>query len=393
MYTNLLVIGASARAFAVSASRLGVRVNAIDLFGDQDLQKVCGRVVQVHADAYPNDLPAIASAFPEGPVVYTGGLENHPKVLGELSSVRKLLGNGPKVVEQVRDFTFIRELAHKNGCSYPTTFSSPAGLPKDGTYLKKPTLSIGGKGILAWKGESKRKSLSGDLWQAFVAGVPMSLSFLASPEGVEVLGVCRQLIGCAWCQVEGFTFCGAVEIPKVELQQDMLKRLFRFAGALVERTGLMGLIGIDFIMPRGAFGDQLPKPIVLEVNPRPTATMELFERRTGRSHAGMHLFAQKFPIPAESVETGHQRDACWGKAIVFAKEPLYVSSALNHHLTKCMSLLKNQSFGWPMVADWPRNGTVIQAGHPIVTVFSSAQTPRSVVRRLRGNVNKIVRGL
>ena len=58
-----------------------------------------------------------------------------------------------------------------------------------------------------------------------------------------------------------------------------------------------------------------------------------------------------------------------------------------------MSLLKNQSFGWPMVADWPRNGTVIQAGHPIVTVFSSAQTPRSVVRRLRGNVNKIVRGL
>ena len=95
-------------------------------FGDEDLQKVCGRVLQVHADAYPNDLPAIASAFPEGPVVYTGGLENHPKVLGELSSVRTLLGNGPKVVEQVRDFTFIRELAHKNGCSYPTTFSSPA---------------------------------------------------------------------------------------------------------------------------------------------------------------------------------------------------------------------------------------------------------------------------
>ena len=393
MCTNLLVIGASARAFAVSASRLGIRVNAIDLFGDQDLQKICDRVVQVHAGSYPNDLPAIASTFPEGPVVYTGGLENHSKVLGELSSARTLLGNGPKVVEQVRDVTLIRELAHKNGCSYPTTFSSPAGIPEDGTYLKKPRFSIGGKGIVAWQEVSKKNFLSGDLLQAFVAGVPMSLSFLARQEGVEVLGVCRQLIGRAWCRAGGFTFCGAVEIPKVEVQQDMVNRLFRFAGALVERTGLTGLIGIDFIMPRRALGDQLPKPIVLEINPRPTATMELFERRTGRSHAGMHLLAHGFSIPVELTETVRQRDACWGKAIVFAKERLCVSSALSHHLARCTLLLKDQSFGWPMVTDWPSNGTVIQAGHPIVTVFSSAQTPRCVLRSLREHVNKVVRGL
>ena len=47
MCTNLLVIGASARGFAASARRLGIKVNAIDLFGDNDLREVCGRVVQV----------------------------------------------------------------------------------------------------------------------------------------------------------------------------------------------------------------------------------------------------------------------------------------------------------------------------------------------------------
>ena len=68
MCTNLLVIGASARALAVSAVRLGFKVNAIDLFGDRDLRDVCSRVVQVAAPAYPNELPRIAAEFPAGPV-------------------------------------------------------------------------------------------------------------------------------------------------------------------------------------------------------------------------------------------------------------------------------------------------------------------------------------
>ena len=67
MCTNLLVIGASARALAASAGRLGLEVNAIDLFGDRDLRDVCSRVVQVAAPAYPDELPRIAAEFPAGP--------------------------------------------------------------------------------------------------------------------------------------------------------------------------------------------------------------------------------------------------------------------------------------------------------------------------------------
>ncbi len=393
MCTNLLVIGASARAFAASAARLGVQVNGIDLFGDQDFREACGRVVQIHADDYPDGFPAIAATFPESPVVYTGGLENHLKVLDRLSSARRLLGNVSKVVERVRDPAFVHDVAHENGCSYPVTFSSSVGLPKDGTYLKKPTLSVGGTGIEPWKGSRKKPSVSGELWQEFVTGIPMSISFCVNPEGIEVLSVCRQLIGRGWCRAKEFSFCGAVELLNIGLQQDMFARLLQFVNSLVERAGLTGLVGVDFIMPRKTAGNPLRKPIILEVNPRPTATMELAERRTGRSYAGLHLSSQGFSLPTESVVSTSEQDVCWGKAIVFANKPLCVSSAFSRHLTRCASFMEEQSFGWPMVADWPRCGTVIRAGHPIVTIFSSASTPRHVVRRLREHVDKIVQGL
>jgi predicted ATP-grasp superfamily ATP-dependent carboligase len=391
--TNLLVIGASARAFAASAARLGIKVNGIDLFGDQDLREVCGRVVQIHADDYPDGLPAIAATFPESPVVYTGGLENHLKVLDALSSTRRILGNVAKVVERVRDPAFVQEVARENGCSYPETFFSSAGLPKDGTYLKKPVLSVGGGGIEPWKGSRKKPCMSGELWQEFITGTPMSLSFCVNPKGIEVFSVCRQLIGRGWCRAKDFSFCGAVELLNSGLHQDMFARLLQFANALVEKSGITGLIGVDFIMPRKTAGNPQRKPIILEINPRPTATMELAERRTGRSYAGLHLLSQGFSLPTASMVSTYERDVCWGKAIVFANKPLCISSVFTSHLATCASFMEDQSFGWPVVADLPRRGTVIRAGHPIVTIFASARSPRHVLRRLREHVGGIVQGL
>ena len=393
MCTNLLVIGASARAFAASACRLGIKVNAIDLFGDQDLREVCGRVVQVPANQYPNGLPAIATTFPESPVVYTGGLENHIKVLRRLSSARTLIGNVPEAVEKVRDPAFVQELAHKNGCSYPATFFSSSGLPKDGTYLRKPIASVGGAGITPWGGFGGKPCASGELWQEFVAGTPMSVSLLVSPEGIEVLSVYRQLIGRGWCRAKQFSFCGAVELSNAGLQKDTHARLFQFASAVVEEANLTGLIGIDFVMPRKITGNSIGKPTILEVNPRPTATMELTERRTGRSQAGLHLSANGFPLPAKSLVSSSGRDVCWGKAIVFAEKPLYVSTSFDHHLTSWASFIEDHSLGWPMITDRPCCGSVIQTGHPILTIFASAQTPGNVLRSLREHVNEVVRVL
>ncbi|MBT7728186.1 MAG: ATP-grasp domain-containing protein [Planctomycetaceae bacterium] len=393
MCTNLLVIGASARALAASADRLGLEVNAIDLFGDRDLRDVCSRVVQVSADAYPDDVPSIAAGFPAGPVVYAGGLENHIEVIEKLSRARLLLGNHPRALRLVRDPCFVREVACENGCAYPAIFFTSSKVPRDGTFLRKSTASIGGLGVLSWNGLREEPVRGREYLQQFVSGVPMSASLLVTQEGVELLGVCRQLIGMKWCYAKQFRFCGAIQLSSSLFQQQVLKQLHQFAIDLSRRAKLAGLIGIDFILPRTPIQARDHSPVILEVNPRPTATMELFERRTGRSQAGTHLASLGFQLPRESTTLQRQSNMYWGKAVLFANKSLDVSSSVERHLLKCSLRMQGCELGWPMVSDLPCSGTIIQPGHPIVSVFGCAESPRRALRVLRMHVSEVMQGL
>ena len=69
MADKLLIIGASARAAAMSAIRSGFEPWAADRFGDLDL-RACAPTVQV--DDYPAGLEQALSAAPAGPWLYTG---------------------------------------------------------------------------------------------------------------------------------------------------------------------------------------------------------------------------------------------------------------------------------------------------------------------------------
>ncbi len=393
MCTNLLVIGASTRALAASADRLGLTVNAIDLFGDRDLRDVCSRVVQVSADVYPDGVPSIAAGFPAGPVVYVGGLENHIGVIEKLSRARLLLGNHPRAVRLVRDPRFVREVAYKNGCVYPAILFTSSQVPRDGTFLRKTTASIGGLGVVSWNGFREKPARGREYWQRFVSGVPMSASFLVTQKGVELLGVCRQLIGLNWCHAKQFQFCGAIQLPTSVFQQHVLKQLHAFAIDLSQRAKLTGLIGIDFILPRTPKQVRGHSPVILEVNPRPTATMELFERRTGRSQAGTHLTSVGFQLPRETAALQQRSNMYWGKAVLFTNKSLNVSSSVERYFLKCASRMRGCELGWPMVSDLPCSGTIIQPGHPVVSVFGCAESPRRALQILRMHVAEVMQVL
>ena len=72
----LIIVGASARAFAQSARRAGLAVHAADLFADSDLCAVAASVARVPAERYPDGLLDLVAPFPAGPWCYTGALEN-----------------------------------------------------------------------------------------------------------------------------------------------------------------------------------------------------------------------------------------------------------------------------------------------------------------------------
>ena len=84
---SVVIIGASTRATAFSADRAGLRPWCIDLFADADLERRFP-VRRVPIEKYPRGLIAAMRDAPEGPVIYTGGLENHPELIGQIDRPR-----------------------------------------------------------------------------------------------------------------------------------------------------------------------------------------------------------------------------------------------------------------------------------------------------------------
>src|SRR5262245_29422274 len=97
---QLIILGASARAAAQSAALSGFRPHSIDLFGDEDLRAL-GPVKKI--DRYPTEFLAAISAAPQAPWIYTGGLENYPRLVARLAQLRPLFGNVPETLVKVRD--------------------------------------------------------------------------------------------------------------------------------------------------------------------------------------------------------------------------------------------------------------------------------------------------
>jgi len=195
---DLVVVGASVRAFAQSACRAGWRVHAADLFADLDLAAVADSVVIARAGGatYPGSLVAACRRFPPGPVCYTGALENHPDVIAALAAERPLLGASVAAVRAVRDVMNLERAARAAGLAFPETRADAAGLPRDGSFLVKPTAGAGGRGIDRWTALTARRPRTGrSIWQRFVPGAAWSTCHVVGPRGAELLAASRQLLG------------------------------------------------------------------------------------------------------------------------------------------------------------------------------------------------------
>jgi uncharacterized protein len=401
---HVIFLGASVRALAESAIRAGWAVHAADLFCDLDLQAIATSAVPVGhgtADAatgYPWSLLAAAEGFPPStPWCYTGAVENHPDLIDAIARVRPLAGNPGDVVRRLRDPVHLAAAARVAGLSFPETMSSPDRIPLDGTWLVKPLASAGGRGIRRWTpavaadhtADRADAPHQQHIWQRFMPGTPLSASFCFAEGSTRLLGVSRQLIGEPWCHAGPFAWCGAVALHTTSGQppvdERLLDQLERLGGILVERFQPVGLVGVDLVVDAGGSVE------VIEVNPRPTASMELFERSAAGSIADSHLAACGYATPARSrrEQTLPQPASTWAKAVLFAAAPTPVSQPLIDGLTYETSPWTQADGGWPSLADIPRPGQVISAGAPVVTIFAAALTPDDALNRLRDRVARI----
>lgn len=373
-----IVVGASARAFAESAARAGWLVHAADMFNDTDLREAAVESVRV-AD-YPRGVPAAAARFPVAPVVFTGALENHPDVVETLGRDRPLAGCAADTLRAVRDPSRLAPVVRAAGLEFPETCVAAAGLPTDGSYLVKPRASAGGHGIAVWRGTHADGTHRDVLWQRRIVGRPCSAAWIACRGGAVLAGVSRPLRGGTWCGCRRFSYCGSIHVPLAALPDARRRSLGTLGAALASSFGIVGAFGCDLIVTTAGTMH------VLEVNPRPTASMELIERATGWSVATAHLGAT---TAAKAADPPGPSVGIWGKAIVFTP-PAPRHDAATHIASAARAW--TTADGLPAIADVPAATEPLEPGAPLVTVFARGTTVSGVATELRTRV-ALLRGL
>ena len=364
---RVLLVGVSARALAESAARAGCDVTAIDAYNDLDLQRVARTIAAPRHDDGRVDALALARAshhVEADAVSYLSNFENAPDAVAALARGRTLLGNRPPVLRRVRDPLVLARALSQLGLPTPLVRAS-APPPADATgWLLKPRSSGGGHGIARWT-RGMRVPRSAVLQQR-VRGVPGSIVFIADGAQSFPLALTRQLVGDPEFGAGGFAYCGSILEPHHPV---LFAHAIELARLVTREFALRGACGIDFIAR-----DSMP--YALEVNPRPTASMELVERSTGCSiwlahAAGCSRTLHAPPAPAHHAE---------GKAVLYARRAVVLGDT-------------TRWLADPDVRDIPAPGERIARGSPICTIFARGRTSAlcyaALVRRARARFAEI----
>ena len=345
MHNEAVLIAAfSGRALAASARRAGLVPLVADCFGDDDTLALAGSHVRLSLDPArgidPGELlralEQLATSRAPAGVVCGTGFEDRPELLAEISRRWRLLGNAPHTVARLKDPGGFAALCRDCGIPHPATV-----LDRPGAIAGWLAKRAGGAGGTHVRTPSHRGGRGTTYYQWRVSGTPVSALVLGNGRAAIVLGLSAQ-----WASpTRGapFRYGGAVRPATIGA---------RLAGALaaaVQRltslVPLTGLNSIDFLVEEEAFW-------LLEVNPRPGATLDIFEAPAAPLFA-LHLAACDGTLPDKPPELPDAMAA----AIVYPDRDVQSVPMIE----------------WP---DWSADRqpamTGVKAGQPLCTVFARA---------------------
>jgi uncharacterized protein len=369
---SLLIAAVSGRALAASTRRAGYAPLVADFFADADCQALahachkldgalaCG----MRADALLAALRALAEEAPS-PIdgfIYGAGFEDRPELLREIAKRWPVLGNDAATVERIKaPQSFFAEL-DRLGIPHPRTVTE-APVNRNG-WLAKRRGGAGGGHIVASDAIVSFEAAAPVYFQEQVAGRAVSVLFLADGVQARALGFSEQWT--APTDARPFRYGGAVRPAALspELAKEMAGAVERVAAAF----GLKGLCSADFMVNESSSGQR--QALLLEVNPRPGATLDIFDT-DAEPLLRLHLDAVR-GRPLASALLAIQGASASG--IVFAREAVAVPD-----------------IDWPpWTADRPRRGERIDKNGPICTVWARAETPAEAKRLVEERISIIL---
>jgi uncharacterized protein len=341
-----LIAAISARMLACSAARGGHRVIALDLFNDRDTRRLAraSQAIPWRTDIRLgfDRMPLLAVAERLCPhercagLVYGTGFEDDTALLRELAEGRPLFGNSVETVGRLKDPGRFFPLLDALAIPHPAvSLTAPTSL--DGWLVKR----IGGSGGVHIT--TPGHVAGGECYyQRHSYGRSLSVLFLADGVRAFILGVSEQ-----WTTSIGefpYTYAGAV--GPIALEPSVATRLEQDLDAFVEATGLVGCNSMDFLLERDRYA-------ILEVNPRPSATLELYDADWPSGLFEHHLRACRGELPSKAC----RGDGFRAHRIVYPARPARVPETLEFP---------------PWCSDLPDPGIHIAAHLPVCTVHAAA---------------------
>jgi predicted ATP-grasp superfamily ATP-dependent carboligase len=351
---DLAVIALSARALARSARRAGLNVLALDLFADADTREHATEAVRIPMRrgvvAFDRRalLSALANHAPEGlPVVLGAGFEHAPNLMRAIARRNPVLGASSETVALLKNPEAFAGLLDDLGVRRPALAAHGAPSADASRWLSKRAGASGGAHIRFGTTQGARRYL-----QERVDGRPVSALFLADGAKAQVLGFSEQWVDPT--PAAPFRYGGAV--GPVPVSADLKTQAATALDRLVSATRLKGLASADMILP-----DE-QNFVLLEINPRPGATLDVFDRGDMPALINLHIEACAGRLPGRLPRL----ETAFATAIVHAPATTRAGAVARPHWT----------------ADWPSCDETVPAGAPFCTVFAAGQDPLAARRLL-----------
>ncbi|VTZ48140.1 conserved protein (OrfY) involved in tetrahydromethanopterin-dependent formaldehyde oxidation [Methylocella tundrae] len=361
----ILIAAAAGRALAAAARRAGYRPLVADLFDDEDTRALCVANCLVgdpqtgfDGEALIAALNALADGCAPIGIVYGAGFEDRVELLDELAERWTLFGNRPETVRRAKNPAALAQLCRSLGVPHPDISLTPPANAEG--WLVKSVGAAGGShvapaGALRAQGE--------DIYfQRVAPGEPVSILGLGDGAGMMALGASRQ-----WAAPTGdepFRFGGCAR--PAALPPDVETRLNDAASSLSVELGLSGLNSFDFLLDGDAF-------VLIEINPRPGATLDIFEDRHGLIFAA-HIDASLGRLPALPLE--FPRAAAAG--IAYARRRIAAMPALD----------------WPeWAADRQKPKSALGLNDPLCTIKANAADPSRARELVKERTASILDGI
>lgn len=351
----ILIAAWSGRMLAASARRAGFVPLVVDSFGDSDTRELAG-AIEILPTAFARGfrLKELSAAFdklttragtaPLG-LVLGAGFEESPRLVAALAGRYRLLGCDADAIARCKTPGLFSPLLAELGIPHPAISRTPPAHP-DGWLRRR----IGGSGGTHISPVSARHVADQHhFFQQHIAGQAVSLSGVVGRHGLA-LGFSEQ-----WHSPRPrhpYRFGGAV--GPVTLDADQEARMIDIAVALVPRLGLVGLVSFDFLLVDG-------EPWLIEVNPRPGATLDIFDDATGSMFAA-HVAATSAPEDLRHFLDKPPPDGASAVCYLYADEgPLTIPAGAGG--------------AWPeWTSDRPLPSVVIPRFAPVLTVHAAAAT-------------------